>query len=241
MRDVLFGALAQCKVINGIVQFDDIASDEEFKKFSVRVRHDLLAGQIPHYRAVGLYVRSREITSTLNVLSKMRSVGRSYAELMPAVSKLVFAEGYGTDAGLQEDSTLGVLYGTKEVTSSNGSLKWNQEWNRSVESLIYNQEICTLGPDCSISILLKRGTGEREYYENERLIRNTNFKPLRTLYDLNDYLLLHLYETQSRRLHFIYKTKINDKVLEKILQEYAKEINFENSLRVEESVNAGEN
>lgn len=241
MRDVLFGALAQCKVVNGIVQFDDIASDEEFRTFSIKVRNDLLAGQIPHYRAVGLYVRSKEITSTLNVLSKMRSVGRSYAELMPVVGKLVFAEGYGTDEGLQEDSTLGVLYGTKEVTSSNDSLCWHQDWGKSVESLVSNQEVCTLGPDCSISILLKRGTGQREYYENERILRNTNFKPLRTLYDLNDYLLLHLYEIQSRRLHFIYKDKVNDKVLEKILQEYAKDINFANGLEVEERANAGNN
>lgn len=222
---------------------------QDMQRLGSILREGLLDMNIPHYRVIGIRVMNTVqagsgAVSTRNVTTKITWTNNSYLELFQTVSELAYAESGGflnqkhfedkerinSKLGYQ----LGVLRGTGDVNSANGSICWMSESEViKPRCLLQNKSIGKMRQAAWLAMIAVRGTGVWDFIEAERKLRDITslvkidnyFVPVRAIYDLNSIMAMRPYfEEDENKLYFYYKEKCDEEVLHQILKDYITEV-----------------
>ncbi len=164
----------------------------------------------------------------IDYITKPSGVSKSYTEILCAFNDLVFSKGGGEpdiNAGSLEGDSLGFIRAIeKEITSSNKSLYYSGEGISSIaEALVEDIDIIKFSTSGKqLKLVIKRDIGIIDFTDKWTICKH-DYKPVRAVYDLNNIFCVMLPKQGDKEIHLVYKKKINEKVLEKILQDFGKD------------------
>lgn len=231
MREEFKTALANCSLQNGVLSIPSITDTETIKLVCSELRNTIIDSKLPHYKVIGMRIVSGSQHLLTDYITKTRDVSKSYAELLTATDKMIFAEARGTCPGLAGDipssviDELGFVMGVEShITTSNGSLFYMGEGVASVaKSLVQDLDVVDIHGNANIQFILRKGTGTFWFPDAGQFLRRTQFVPVGQNYDLSTVLSVKLYEKGDTKIYFRYKENVDESVLEKILRNYGNE------------------
>lgn len=209
-------------------------SEEQINKLYHKLRIDLMDCNIPHYRPVAFLVEGVDGSSVLSNIDKITHYGYSYAELGFLIKNLALFEKRGVMptelnklanvSKLKSDCTYLSMIGTRISTDEPNSMFYTSEGiSAKPNLLIKDLTVFEKLKDCmSVTVILMLGTGQRDFDNNQVVIRGTDFRPVRTLYSLYDYFSIYEY-IGGGYIEFTYLENIDEEVLSNILRNYFKQ------------------
>lgn len=227
MHTVLATALSNCEIKNGVLYVPDL-NTEQIILLNNELRIALLENKIPHYRVVGVNIHVSGYVIDIDYITKPSGVSKSYTEILCAFNDLVFSKGGGEpdiNAGSLEGDSLGFIRAIeKEITSSNKSLYYSGEGISSIaEALVEDIDIIKFSTSGKqLKLVIKRDIGIIDFTDKWTMCKH-DYKPVRAVYDLNNIFCVMLPKQGDKEIHLVYKKKINEKVLERILQDFGKD------------------
>lgn len=219
---------------NGILRFDGLSKDD-IRKIYNRFRVDLLDAKVPHYRPIAFMIEGTLGTSTQSNISKIPRLGYSNSELSFILSNLIVSKRRGVMPNvlqataaltrLRSDPSYINLSGKDIGTSYPGSIFYTGEGINSVPEFLLKDTTVfrKLKESVSINVILLRSTGTRDFYDNQLLLNRTNYKSMRTYYNLYDYFSIKQYLGEDY-IQLYYNLELNENVLEEILRDYFNEL-----------------
>lgn len=220
------------KIVNGVLSLSAV-SPERVHEFRTKLREDILLARVPHYRAIGVRVDG---VRKADIVSKPSGVNKSYTELFAALRDVVLAEGDAGVASIEEKiyyNNMEVLQGSEkgcsflkaineDVNSSNGSIFYmNGGLSMKARMLVKNIDIIRLqNLSASLNLVIRKDTGLHDFSETGKDLRNTDYVPLRAVYDLNNIICVSGYDDGSTDVKFMYKRDVDEDVLYKIVLDY---------------------
>lgn len=227
MDTFLATALSNCKLKNGVLSVLGL-NTEQVNLLNEELRVALLENMIPHYRVVGVNIYVSGCVADIDYITKSSEVSKSYTELLRVFNELIFAEGGGEpDIKFRSDelSNLGFIRAIeKEITSSNNSLYYSGKGICNIaEALVKDVNIIKfLTAGRELKLVIRRNIGMFDFIDKWTMCEH-EYKPVRAVYDLNNIFCIMLPKKGDKNIYFMYKKKINEKVLEKILQDFGKD------------------
>lgn len=236
MNSRLKDLLSISEVKDGILEILTATREDMIQLYDL-LSNALMNCKIPHYKVIGAYIPGNAY-GIENFISKQAGVNKSYTELYKALNNLIFATNenectnfYSYNLDLTKVEDIGFLQAEGYITSSNDAIYF--KGGKEAKALVENVEIVSLNRGLVLQFMIAKSTSIIDFTESEFLIKNyfksnnmTNqyldkLVPIRAVYDLNRMFLLkpYIYE-DGNKLYFIYKKKINEKVLTKIIQNF---------------------
>lgn len=204
---------------------------KDFKILYDKFRVDLLDSNILHYRPVAFRVEGAVSTTVLSNISKIPGIGYSFSELSFILNNIITNEKKGVMpeqlnampslTRLRSDCSFITLIGDRISTLEEGSIFYCGEGVQSVPNVL-NKELTIfnkLRTSIGITVILMRGRGTRDFADNQRLVYNTQFKPMRANYSLFNLFSVRQYLNEDY-LYLDYKEDLNKDVLASILNDY---------------------
>jgi len=240
--------LENCVLQDGVLTIPGVTDVYELKDISDKLRISLLRYEIPHWKPIGLFIQTSNASSIKNVITKGNKVSKSYVELIRTFLNYVAEDGGGKPLEVGVDSAfyrenlynpdLGfIMTDGNKIMSDNNSIVYENSEMQIVKPLIKGEEIIEFdGGSSKLRVLLYRGVGNLAFYESEAIIRlfNSSFKtayesnnfvkyvPMLQSYDLTRVVLIKVMDPEvDSCIKLRYKQKIDEKVLEKILRDFA--------------------
>lgn len=231
MDRVLARALAESSLENGTLRVEGLMKNE-IKQLNEELRNALLNCEIPHYKVVGVNVVTGGNTSSIDYITKLEGVSKSYTELFVTFDDLIYSGKYSKEENnnkLSDEINIpGTWYSlmaiSNKVTSSNDTIFHTGMGMSSVaNALLKNVDIIDFNRSgCAIHLIVKHGTGILDFEESSNFLKNSDYKPVRAVYDLNGIFSIKLYEESDKGIYLKYKRDINESVLLQILQEFGR-------------------
>lgn len=237
LNDKLKDLLSISEIKNGVIEIPT-ATKEDMMQIYSELSSSLMNCKIPHYKVIGVYIPSNAY-GVENFISKQVGVNKSYTELYKSLNNLIFVINKKED--IEFAHTIGkikiggieFLQAEGNITSSNNSIYF--AGGKIAEALVQDINIISLERGLVLRFMIAESTSIIDFAESEFIIKNyfksnpssriyqyrEKFVPIRAVYDLNGLFLLKPYtEDDENRLHLIYKKKIKNKVLTKIIQKF---------------------
>lgn len=219
-------ALRNAKIRNGELIIDS-KYQSKLMEISEFLREALYAYAIPHYRVVGIKVYGCDLAGT-NFLSKLNGIDASYHDLMIRTKDLIYAEvgsvdiPYVQSSFIPVDATNGVLFGVGLMSTADGNdgIVTPGE-GRSPKALVPNQYISTTSASNGVFLLFSRGTGMKDFTDNQKYCKHGAFIPMRAIFELNSLVAVRGFQHGDKCIKLTYKQVIREDVLEKIIQDFA--------------------
>lgn len=217
-------------------------SEDNMRVIYNRFRKDLLDANIIHFRPVAFVIDGALGNNTVDNINKIPSLGYSFSELSFILNNIIVSGKHGVMptslnsvaslSKLRSDCSYITLNGTTIGTSIPGSMFYCGEGMTSMpKTLIKDMTIFKKLKQCvSITVILMRGSGTLDFKDNQRLISNTSYKPMRTYYSLCEFFKLRAY-TGGDHFQLHYVKGLDEDVLREILQDYFNTEEVEGCLR----------
>lgn len=212
------------------------AGKEQMRKLHQVLQSALFQDQIPHYRPIGAYIKGT-VKHPSDMVTRVLGVNKSYIELWRDTKDLIMAEGGGfLQNGLlgdqEKNKDFGVIYTVETATTSNGGFQFCGMGKKTASMLVKNVPVVTLVEGCEVKLFLYRGTGLIDFFQAEDLLRHlilnydaSRVIPQRAVYSLYNNLVLQPYREEDEDvLRFTYKCDIDEAVLTRIIQDYARDL-----------------
>lgn len=244
--------LEGCEVINGNLIIPSVTSERELKQISDALRCIILGNKLPHWKIIGVYIQSGDSRQVPDFVTKGIGVGRSYAELLPVLRDVVVQKGGGIPYELGKaqseyeqvngEQVSHVISTRDDVATDNNSLVYECSGEESVKCLIQNVNIVNFDKgSAKLRLLLYKGTGTVSFEEASAVIRSfkvnaselvnpenlPGYVPFSQVYDLTTSILVKVFMPGDGNIKLFYKKKIDERVLQSILQEFARELDEE--------------
>ena len=209
-------------------------SKDEMKKLYLDLRIALLDSHIGHFRQVAFKVEGAVSSSVLSNISKIQGIGLSFSEMAFRLGNIIVAEKRGVMpeqlqsaaslSRLNSDCSFMTLMGTTIGAQEEGTMFYCGEGLSSTPQLLLNDTVVfkKLKNSLAITVVLMYGHDFRDFQDNQRLVYNTGFKPIRTYYSLYEYFTIKEYLGEDC-IQFNYNADINESVLLEILKRYFEE------------------
>lgn len=207
-------------------------NSSNIEKIYDQVRRDLLDSKIPHYKPMG--IRVEKLGNDISAVRKNREMGLSVMELGFLLSDLVIATPAIPSLDNAGHLALSPQYSTilADVCSVTAETSYGDEDN--IDMWFTEQGMSakpvTLIPNYNLKefirneftfhILFRRGTGSVDFDENNLLLQNTLYFPLRTHYDIYDFVQIKSLDKTNGYLNLKYMRDINEQVLEEMFNNY---------------------
>lgn len=223
----------EIKLNNGKLEIDGL-SKEQMKTLYYKFRKDLLDSNITHYRPVAFKIFNASVSTVSSRISKMPNIGYSISELSFIFNNIIISERNGempesllaaaNHSMLKTDCSYMTLQGSTIGTSEEGSVLYSQKGkDTKVNLILKNQTILTnLSEELKVELILLKSKGKKDFTDNQRLVNNTDFKAMRTNYNLYDFFTIKEYRGEG---FFVlnYIGDVNETVVEQILMDYFKQ------------------
>lgn len=220
----------QVSLVEGRLSISGL-SESQLKKLYKKFRIDLLDSNITHYRPVAFKMEGALATSVQSNISKIPGFGYSFSELSFILNNIITSEKRGimpeqlnataSISRLKSDCSFLTLMGDTIGTEVPESMFYCGEGLTSMPRMLLNDVSIfrKLKTSVAITVILMKGKGKNDFSDNQRLIWNTGFKPMRTHYSLYEYISVREYVGGSF-LTLDYKADINEGVLKGIIEMY---------------------
>jgi len=223
------------------------ASPDEMKKAYDILSKALMDRELPHYRVIGVVVTTNSRPAE-DIVSKQKGMDKSYIELFKSLNDLVFSRGGGERDAIEWDisenglANRGFIQAVGNINTSKNNMTFVGEGQSSLETLIQDVDILKLDSGCVFKAVTMRGTGMCDIYDSEaelsklkpkgsqdkRGYNRSGLIPVRAVYDLNSIVMLKPYlPGDGTVLKFFYKQKVNEKVLNEIIHDFAETMSAE--------------
>lgn len=226
-------------LVDGKLSFPTITAEETIRKIYSKLRIDLLDGNIMHYRPVAFTMEGSMLTDVQSNVAKISSFGYSFSELSFILNNIIVSEKRGVmPQSLQAAASLGKLKSDCSFITLMGDTIGTEE----PESMFYCGEGTTSNPKMllsdlsifrklkkpvAITVILMKGKGRKDFSDNQRLVFNTGYKSMRTVYTLCDYFSIKEY-TGGPYIQLNYLENINEDILKDILSDYFDQEDIQN-------------
>lgn len=188
------------------------------------LRRALLQSELPHFKAIGARV---SVGSTIDpsFVDKIPGSDKSYAELLVTLDNLVYVDLSSSLTIVPRDQAryAELISIEKNATSSNGAFILSGK-GVSPQPLILDEPIINWNSKAknnTVSLVMREGTGMFDFNETYYAgLYNTDYKPMRAVYDLTNVFTIRLYKSGDNHIKFCYKKKVNEEVLLKLLTNY---------------------
>lgn len=203
----------------------------DLKKLYNKFRKDLLDCNITHYRPVAFKLEGALANAVSSNISKIPGFGYSFSELSFILNNIITHEKKGimpeklnsvaSLTKLRSDCSFLTLMGDTISTEVKESMFYCGEGIQSnpdmlLEDLTIFRKLKT---SIAITVILMKSKGKLDFSDNQRLVYNTGFKSMRTIYNLYDFFSIKEYLGEEY-IQLNYKEEINEKVLYNILVDY---------------------
>ncbi len=221
--------------INGV---DEVLLKSFYRKFRI----DLLDGNIVHYRPIAFKLGGSWSSKCVSNTSKIPGLGYSACDIGFILSNIVTCEKRGIMPNeLQASASMSVLSSDcsyiklsgKDINiSEEGSIFYIGEGISELPKLLSKNDkiFSNLREDLDCNIILLRGKGFRDFDDNMKLIWETEYKPIRSEYNLNEFFSIQEY-IGGNYIKLNYKKEIDEYVLYNILKDYIEEECFKDVIR----------
>lgn len=242
MNTQILKSLKDCTIESGILRVKGI---ENYQELAKEFRRAVIEYEIEHYKVVAAFIETSATRIATDFITKPKGVSRSYAELVPTFRDVVFSEGGGNPSELKgkkfcnffdKPGDMGfVVSDGCTVTTGDNSLIYDSSGMQRAKCLQDNIHIIKFGgSDSTLRMLLYKGKGVLDFPEIEAIIwaykndvdiqgiyDSVNYVPLSQVYDLSRFFTVKLFAEGDDYIKLFYKRRINEKVLEKILRDWA--------------------
>lgn len=220
-------------LIDGRLTIEGLNSDELGKVYK-KLRIDLLDGNITHNRPVAFKIEGAMSTAVSSNISKIPGFGYSFSELSFILNNIITYEKKGVMpeklnataslSKLKTDCSFLTLIGDTISTDEPESMFYCGEGLSSNPKMLLNDLSIfkKLKTPIAVTLILMKGKGKKDFSDNQRLIYNTGFKPMRTKYTLHEFFSIKEY-TNEDYIQLNYLEDINEEVLKNILMNYLNE------------------
>lgn len=210
-------------------------SAEELHNLYKDLRIALLDSQIGHFRPVAFRVEGAMSSAVLSNITKIQGIGLSFSEMSFYLGNIITAEKRGVMpeqlqsaaalSKLNSDCSFMTLMGNTIGAREEGTMFYCGEGLTSTPNLLLNDTVVfkKLKSQLAITVVLMYGHTMRDFQDNQRLVYNTGFKPIRTYYSLYEYFTIKEHLRGEDFIQFNYNADINESVLLEILKRYFKE------------------
>lgn len=209
-----------------------------------QIRRDLLDSKIPHYKPMG--IRIDDLGVDITAVRKNRVMGISVMELGFLLSDLVIARPTIQSWDNQGQLILSPQHSTLQADTCNVTAETDFGGTDNIDMWFTGQgggaKPITLIPNYNLKeyirnqftfhILFRWGSGSVDFDENNLLLQNTLYFPLRTHYDLYDFVQIKSVDRTKGCLNLKYMREIDEQVLEETFNNY-----FKISREVQECLN----
>lgn len=211
------------------------ASEGQMRALHRELQTALFKNLIPHYRPIGVCIKGK-VSYAGDTVTRVAGVNKSYIELWRDMRSLIMAEGGGFQQEgllkLEKVDGFGFVYAMGNVTTSNGSVRFCGVGEKVAPTLVKNMPLVNLEDGCEVRVVMYRGVGMVDFARAESImkfkLRNSSkyrYVPLRAVYSLYDNLVIQPYkEDDGDSLRFTYKCDIDEAVLTRIIQDYARDL-----------------
>ena len=209
--------LVDATLQNGVLRVAGLITSE-IKQLNVELRNDLLKYNIPHRKVLGIHIKALNGCWMSDFVSKVQGIEKSYVEMFVSLNDFIMNE------YRRMDKKEIILSTNHKVETTNGSLI-QISTREVVDSLIRNVPIINFEKmGSTLYLLTYHAKGMLDFSASSRILRGTEYKPLRVVYDLNSVFTVKQYQEGDDAIFFMYKREINEFVLLNILRCYAMEI-----------------
>lgn len=221
----------EISLIDGKLSFPSITSEDQMRKLYKKLRIDLLDGNITHYRPVAFKMEAAMANSVESNIDKIPGFGYSFSELSFILNNIITSEKKGimppqlqaaaSLTKLKSDCSFISLMGDTIGTEVPESMFYCGEGMTSTPKMLLSDLTIfrKLKKEVGITVILMRGKGKKDFSDNQSLIFNTGYKPMRTVYTLCEYFSIKEYAGGSH-IQLNYLENINELILKDILSNY---------------------
>ena len=216
-------ALADCKIENGFIEVNGMDAIE----FGNTLRKDLKDMLIPHFRPIGVTV-TNALNANKDYISKINGINMSYVELLIAFKNVVpISAGGVLPPNLDSDKRIfgSCCSNAREVYTGDKSIIFSKSGQDKIPHFLIEEIpiVKHATDDFTLHFIFMRHQGFIDFDESQRYLRGTGYKPLRAVYDLNDYVSVG-YNVKGNKVPIFFKRKINVEGLETILRAYGEDL-----------------
>lgn len=218
-------------LVDGKLWFPEVTAEDNIRKLYKKLRVDLLDGNITHYRPVAFKMEGAMGNAVESNITKIEGFGYSFSELSFILNNIITSEKKGVMpqqlqaaaslVKLKSDCSFISLMGDTIGTEEPESMFYCGEGIMSTPKMLLNDVTIfrKLKKEVAITVILMRGKGKKDFADNQRLVFNTGYKSMRTVYTLCDYFSIKEY-TGGSHIQLNYLENINEDILRDILSDY---------------------
>lgn len=240
--------LAKCELNDGILTVPGL-KPVDYIRLAKELRDAIIDYKVPHWKIVAIHIKLGNSSQFEDFITKPEGIDKSYAELLPVFKKVVAAEGggepvivkikSGNDANCfyKKPGDMSFIADTEDIVNTyDGHITYESFPSKSVEFL---KDVDILeAENGTVQAIMYRGTGCIEFSDAMEIIEsyNTNsavcsagvdkvtYCPMTAVYDLAQFVNVKLPSENDMCVKLLYKSKINEEVLHKILVQFGNDM-----------------